>query len=313
MRTKASSAGSVLLVDGGGTKTRAVLVGPDDRPLGEGFAGPSNLMIGAEIAREAVSVACRDALGGEGRQEPLPPLYCAMAGAGNRQLCHDFSATEPAPEILVTDAFASMIGALGGKPGVGLVVGTGSAGYCLDKEGKFRESGGWGLAIGDEGSGAWVGRLALILTVKIIDGQDDSILAGIDRDARTAFGRAQVQLVGNSRTELLEWVRQATPATFAALTPSIVELAGSGNEVAVRLLQKAGECLDELRVSLDGSGTLPVAMIGGLAPHLQPYLPARMAQRVVAPVGDVIDGLLALARGQVPTADFQDGPLIKVE
>ncbi len=311
MRTNATSAGSVLLVDGGGTKTRAVLVGPDDRRLGEGLAGPSNLMIGVVTARQAVSAACEQALDGAGQGGTIPPLHCAMAGAGNLQLCRDFSAIEPAPETLVTDAFASMIGALGGKPGVGLVVGTGSAGYCLDERGQIREGGGWGLAIGDEGSGAWIGRAAVTLTVKIIDGQGDPVLDGIGADERQAFGRVQLQTVGNSRTDLLEWVRQATPAKFASLTPSIVALAGSGNQVAVRLLEKAGEDLEVLCQALDARGTLPVAMIGGLAPHLQSYLPANLAERVNPPVGDVIDGLLALARGRVPAARFRDHPLLE--
>ncbi|MEM1401673.1 MAG: BadF/BadG/BcrA/BcrD ATPase family protein, partial [Pseudomonadota bacterium] len=227
-----STDGPVLLVDGGGTKTRAVLVGDDDQPLGEGRAGPSNLMLGTRNARAEVEVACGKAIIALGPTDALPtelPLCCAMAGAGNRHLCEAFSADGKRPAILVSDAYAAMVGALGGEPGVGIVVGTGSAAFCLAEDGSVREAGGWGPAIGDEGSGAWIGRAALSLAAKIIDGQSDSLLNGSSRSDLLAFVERRVSATGRTRTTLLEWVREASPADFAKLSPAILDDATSGN------------------------------------------------------------------------------------
>lgn len=311
MRSDASSANAVLLVDGGGTKTRAVLVAKDDRRLAEGLAGPSNLMIGARQARATVDKACQEAINNAGLgEQAILPLYCAMAGGSNAQLCREFSDIPPAPEILVTDAYASMIGALGGNPGVGIVVGTGTAGYSLNRQGHMRECGGWGLAIGDEGSGAWIGRTALSIAVKIIDGQDDTLFGQTVKGDRLSFVRQLLGTVGMNRTDLLEWVRLATPAEFASLTPDIVGQAAAGNTVAVNLLRRAGESLDQLRLALDPDASLPVSMIGGLAPHLETYLPRQLVDSLRPAAGDVIDGLLMLARGQAQPIENSNKPLI---
>jgi len=303
---------TVLLVDGGGTKTRAVLVAPDDRRLAEGLAGPSNLMIGAGQARQAVRTACERAMakgGAPGQAEPT--MYCAMAGGGNSQLCQEFSAIPPAPAVLVTDAYASMVGALGGQPGIGIVVGTGTAAYSLDGDGQVRECGGWGLAIGDEGSGAWIGRAALSVSVKIADGQHDRLLDRTSPDDNIAFAKGLFKTVGMNRTDLLEWVRVAAPADFASLTPGIVALAGAGNQTAINLLHRAGECLEQLWLALDPRMELPVSIVGGLAPHLSAYLPRRLEEAVCPAAGDVIDGLLRIARGQVQPVELSDKPLIQ--
>jgi N-acetylglucosamine kinase-like BadF-type ATPase len=57
---------SVVGVDGGGTKTEAVIIDADQRVIGEGRAGPSNpLRVGiaaaAAAVREAIDDACASA------------------------------------------------------------------------------------------------------------------------------------------------------------------------------------------------------------------------------------------------------------
>src|SRR2546421_7444194 len=67
-KTRGVAPECVLGVDGGGTKTHAVVADEHGQVLGEGFAGPSNpLRVGvtnaAAAVREAVDQAC-DAAGG---------------------------------------------------------------------------------------------------------------------------------------------------------------------------------------------------------------------------------------------------------
>src|SRR2546423_13943834 len=74
----------LLGVDGGGTKTHAVIADEHGRVLGEGFAGPSNpLRVGVNSAaaavREAVDQAC-DAAGG--RRAGVVAAGVGVAGGG---------------------------------------------------------------------------------------------------------------------------------------------------------------------------------------------------------------------------------------
>lgn len=304
-------AGVFLLVDGGGSKTRAVLADAGGTRLGAGRAGPSNLMLGAAVSRGAVSQACAEALADAAWSGPAPGLYCAMAGAGNRRLCAEFAALGQAPAVLVSDAYAAMLGALGAEPGVGIVIGTGTAGFCLSADGVVFERGGWGLAIGDDGSGAWIGRAALMLTAKIVDGQADHLLAGSSLEQRHAFARARMSQAGNTRTSILEWVRQAGPSDYASLAPAVIAEAGQGSVVAEGLVRRAAIGLQALCQCLDETGALPVALHGGLAAPMQPFLPPAMAARVQPARGDAIDGLLAMASGRAPVEDMSD-PLLLV-
>ena len=57
-----------------------------------------------------------------------------------------------------TDAYIAALAAHSGSPGAVIIVGTGSVGYRIEAAGHCRLVGGWGFPIGDEGSGAWIGR-----------------------------------------------------------------------------------------------------------------------------------------------------------
>src|SRR5260370_41773337 len=78
---------SVVGVDGGGTKTQAVIMDVDQRVIGEGRAGPSNpLRVGiasaAGAGREAGDKTCAVAKGGRGG--PVAPEIGVAGGGGER-------------------------------------------------------------------------------------------------------------------------------------------------------------------------------------------------------------------------------------
>jgi N-acetylglucosamine kinase-like BadF-type ATPase len=64
-----------------------------------------------------------------------------------------------APRVQVlADAQAALLGALGGRPGLLVLAGTGSIVVGRDARGRWVRAGGLGPLIGDEGSGFWLGR-----------------------------------------------------------------------------------------------------------------------------------------------------------
>ncbi len=59
---------------------------------------------------------------------------------------------------VIPDAQAAALGALGGRPGVLVLAGTGAIVVGHDGAGRWGRAGGFGALLGDEGSGFWLGR-----------------------------------------------------------------------------------------------------------------------------------------------------------
>src|SRR5919199_3862082 len=167
----------VLGVDGGGTKTRAVVTDADQRVLGKGTAGPSNpLRVGvgqaAAAIREAVDHACAEArvqradivaaeigLAGVRRADVRQRMREALSGLGIHSI------------EVVTDADIALFGATDGEPGLVIIAGTGSICCGINSQGKHICAGGWGPLAGDEGSGSWIARKALQAIARACDGR----------------------------------------------------------------------------------------------------------------------------------------------
>lgn len=75
------------------------------------------------------------------------------------------------PVAVVNDAESCWLGSLAMKPGVNVVAGTGAIAYGRDEYRSCARSGGWSELFSDEGSGYWLGRLALGLFAKQSDGR----------------------------------------------------------------------------------------------------------------------------------------------
>lgn len=167
----------VLGVDGGGSKTRAVVADGAGEILGEGLAGPSNpLRVGVGEAvgaiRDAADKACAEAgvrrveivaaevgLAGVRRADIRERMRAAIAELG-------FKTVE-----VVTDADIALHGATDGKPGIVIIAGTGSICCGINARGRRACAGGWGPLVGDEGSGAWIARRALQAVARATDGR----------------------------------------------------------------------------------------------------------------------------------------------
>lgn len=168
----------VLGVDGGGTKTRAIVADSRGNTLGEGHSGPSNpLRVGVSdstmAVREAVERACVEA--GVRRQE-LSAALVGLAGVKRddiRERLRAALSAELGIESLevVTDAVIALYGATEGRPGLVVIAGTGSICCGINARGRRACAGGWGPVAGDEGSGSWIARRALQSVARASDGR----------------------------------------------------------------------------------------------------------------------------------------------
>jgi len=158
-----------LGIDGGGSKTTFLLEDDRGRELARFETGPSNwLSSGSGNARESLTQGIATL--------PSPPdVVCGgFAGAGRPEGTEFYrnclSALLPKARLIIeTDAFITYIGAIGLKPGVLLIAGTGSIALARNSEGTMVRAGGWGPAFSDEGGGFWIGREALRTALRAND------------------------------------------------------------------------------------------------------------------------------------------------
>lgn len=168
---------AVVGVDGGGTKTHAVLLDADLEILGEGLAGPSNpLRVGitkaAAAIREAIDQACENA---QIRRTDLIAAEIGLAGARRKELSarmrEALLGLGIGEIVVVGDADIALYGATEGEPGLIVIAGTGSICCGISARGKTICAGGWGPIAGDEGAGAWIARKALRAIAHAVDGR----------------------------------------------------------------------------------------------------------------------------------------------
>ena len=277
-------------IDGGGTKCRARLCAPSGAILGEGLAGPANIRLGLENSLAAVRQATDLCLHQSGlTSNDLPRIAACLALAG---------ASEPAAlaaaqaqkfpfrhTTITTDANAACVGAHGGRDGGVIICGTGSIGWASLKGRRYRV-GGWGLVVSDEGSGAWVGREALRQVLWAHDG----------RIAWTDLLRVLFEQFRNDPHVIVRWTSEASSRDFGSLAPRVVEHAEVGDPAGIALMQAAAAHIDSLAGRLIALGTSRLALVGGLALPMQPWLSPGIQAYLVAPAGDALDGALQLAR-----------------
>jgi glucosamine kinase len=272
-----------LGLDGGGSGCRAAVADPAGRILGRGEAGPANILSDPEGARANILAACTAALAAAGVTAGVTAVTAAgmgLAGANAAGTVDRLRAALPFARLRIeTDAVAAALGALGPRDGIVAAIGTGSV-FARRDGATIRQIGGRGLILGDEGSGAWLGRAALAAALRAEDGHAPltPFLAGLIADHGDSLG-------------VIAFARSASPADFAALAPRIL----AADDPAARALVAAAA--DEIAAAIDvlqGGDRLPVVFLGGLGPAFRDRLAGRWP--LAEPLGTALDGALILAR-----------------
>lgn len=231
----------LLVMDAGGTHTRALVVTLEGVRLGGAEAGPANsfLVPGSSEARN-IRAAARAALA----SARVSASSVAAAVIGSASVDFDGLWGEPIESALrrelpktrlraVADAEIARYGALGGGPGVVIVSGTGSVILGRTARGKFEKAGGWGPLMGDEGSAQWIAQRALQAAVQAADGTA----------ASTSLTRVVMKYFHTrSFRKIIEPVYQRglTPSQLGGLAPMVAHAAKHGDRTARAIFQQAG-------------------------------------------------------------------------
>ena len=260
-----------LGIDGGGTKTTCA-VGDETRVLAMATAGPSNIVrVGQEQARESLRRAVLQACAAAGITPQAVSRTCiGGAGAGRPELAEVvrsiLAEMLPTPVDVFGDMHIALEAAFDTGPGVVVNAGTGSFAYGRNQLGQALRAGGWGFAIGDEGSAHWIGWLAVSAVLR----ESDKNPAGLE-ESSLVKGLFKAWGV-HSILDLARAANSVPPPDFAALFPAV---AGSQDEIGRQVLREAGRELAQVasvviqRLFAREETIVPVAMTGGVFRHAE--------------------------------------------
>ncbi len=186
------SSGYIIGIDGGGTRSTAVLITAKQKVLVTQHGGPTNVnTVGVEQTAHTLSLLINDCcLSIRCTISDIDAIVVGLAGAGNTEVQERIKGIlegffgEKLPIIIENDARVILESAFDDKGGLVCVVGTGSVLYGKRNDDFVFSIGGWGRLLGDEGSGWWLGREFLRVVLAELDGygkhtQCTNILANI--------------------------------------------------------------------------------------------------------------------------------------
>ncbi len=276
---------ATVTVDLGKTTCRAAISTPAgtehrDGPGAPGLAAPG----GVDAAFRAISEL----------RVPLADSWIGVGAAGalgspsaRAELADRLQQAGARSVVVTSDVVTAHAGALGGDPGVVLIAGTGAVALAIHPDGRIRRTDGWGPLLGDVGSGGWIGRAGLEAALAATDG----------RGRASLLPEAAVRTYGVPLDRLPATVTDAREC--GRFAPAVVEAAGDGDTIAVRILERAAQALADTVVAAlpEEADDTPVAVVGGLTnlgevllEPLRHNVSRRAAVDWRAPLGDALTG-----------------------
>lgn len=228
----------VLGIDVGGTKTVCLLADDSGSVIAQGREEGANLQGAGELALEKVLHSVMEST-------------LATSGATPSAICLGIAGVDRAADeavvrsimmrigykariLVVNDALIALQAGVDDAPGIVIVSGTGSIAYGRNSDGEASRAGGWGYVLGDEGSGYWIGRLALRAVVRHADGRGR--VTGLTPKLLAHFNLQKA-------SELIHKVyhEELTPRSIAGIAKFVQQSRDEGDPVATGILNNAAD------------------------------------------------------------------------
>jgi glucosamine kinase len=266
-----------LGIDGGGTKCKARLEDAQGNFLAEAIAGPANAARNLTGSVEAVLEASEKAIAKaniKGLSLNRINAGIGLAGINIPQVKQEFlkQSLPFASWHITTDLHIACLGAHLGQDGAIVIVGTGSSGIVIHNS-QHLEIGGHGFVVGDKGSGAWLGKMAISHCLETLDGIcPNSLLSE----------QVMNQLDCDNAYDLVTLTLEAKPAFYASIAPLILQLAASQQDNALLLVNEAATYINKICQRLLNGNLDRLSLIGGITQVLIPYLDSQL-QTIIQP------------------------------
>ncbi|WP_202213214.1 N-acetylmuramic acid 6-phosphate etherase [Methylacidimicrobium sp. AP8] len=259
--------GTILGIEGGGTKTTWAVLDSTGTVCARGTAGPGNVSLLPDEEIRKLLAGIRSAVGGG-----IEAIGAAFAGCHlpvqRQRLAGMLQALWPtALRIAVAeDTYSAFAGAFGSGDGIIVIAGTGSN-VLGRRDGRTLRVGGWGHILGDPGSGYDLAHTGLWRVYDAFDATGSVV----------PLGEAFLQRTGqNSLEELfVHLLRDPSKDRIAALAPCVLEKAAAGDPLAADIARsRAGLLAEQVRYVTQRLGYPEprVALVGGLFEHSEAYV-----------------------------------------
>jgi glucosamine kinase len=282
-----------LAIDAGGTKTRCLLA-DENRVLGRATTGSVKLMrVGEAEASARLQTMLNDVSLAAGASLAEVTQTCIGLAGVTIDAVREWAEREIGKAVggklrLAGDDEIALDGAFRGGPGILIIAGTGSNVLGRAADGAMYHAGGWGPALGDEGSGFWIGQEALRAGFWAKDrGVTTTLLAEIGK----LWG-------AKALGEIVEMANARPGPDFPALAPLVARCADAGDELAAAVLERAGIELAEqvalVALKMKESGDkrkVEAAYTGSVLEHISQVRSAMIsALKTSAPDVKVVEG-----------------------
>lgn len=267
----------VLGLDVGGTSTRALLSDLSGNRYGQAVSGGGNPVAhNTHRAAAALTVALRGALAAT---DPARVRHGVVGLAGQRSAGRPevraalrrvwAEAGLECPMTVVTDAAVAFAAGSATGSGSVLIAGTGAIAVRMDRWEEARRADGLGWLLGDLGSGFWMGREAVRLTVEALAGRAHApLLAPLVLHellgARIGPGPvAEADPDGGLTARLVAGVYADAPVALARLAPLVTAAAEQEDPAAAAVVEAAaGHLLATLAAVRTPAERTPVVLAG---------------------------------------------------
>lgn len=282
----------VIGIDGGGTKTHAILADETGKVILESFGGPSNfLMLGTEVVSNTIyNLILQTLTEANTSISELSTILLGTTGAGRRtdaeRLENDFNSYLQNKEVknvkffVESDARIALEGAFSGKAGSILIAGTGSIMFGKDSSDNVYRVGGFGRFIGDEGSGYSIGKKGLVAASKCFDG----------RGRETLLKQLLHERCNIESTDLLITEIYKNNFDIASFAPVVLEAASKGDPVSVSIVEEESSELvlhiKAMRIKISDR-PFYLSLIGGILSS-ENILSQKFIEKTVIDFDDVI-------------------------
>jgi len=300
----------VVGIDGGQSSTTAVVVDENGAVVGRGSAGPADHVDeppGSRKCADACAAAVARALEAArlARDTRFEAVRIGLSGYDA-----DFDGEQPAFPArsvrMLHDAPIALAGAVGNRPAVVVIAGTGSVAYGEDGSGASVRAGGWGYLFGDRGSAFALARDAL---AQAMADDDRGVRSPLGEAALAFFDRRDLRELATAA--LLGRLSRAEIATFARVVRDAARLGDSHaaaivDDAATALAQLAANAIARLSLAAE---SVPVAFSGGAFQSESFFAQTRDKLRALAPNAVAVQprydpavgaALLAFADAQLP-------------
>ena len=257
-----------LGIDGGGTKTEAVLYKtPGYLECGRGTGGAGNIAMNAPVLlRESLRSAVAGAflVAGIEASTRIEAVCGAVAGYSLEESRTVFEAilrdeVNANRYSLVPDYEAAYWGATEGEPGIIVIAGTGALSFGRNAEGETQRFDGLGYLLGDRGSGFNLGLYGLRHALECLQlGKSDALAE-----------RILTHIGATLPAEALRWLYgEFQPAKVADIAPIVGDFAQAGDPIArnmvAEMARRLRHSVRQIKYGLRLPPECPIYPMGGL-------------------------------------------------